>query len=144
MTKTQKKAKKKYEYLTKAILLPDGTRKYFRAKTQKGLDEKVMKAQILVNSGVDICGEETFGHFAQMWYDMYKKPYLRENSGERNHHGRGKPASSGASEKPSRPDLFTDCATHRNAPRRDPGSYLGQYRLCQENDLCPSKRAAGA
>lgn len=60
--------------------MPDGTRKYFRAKTQKELDEKVMKAQILVNAGVDICNEETFGHFAQLWYDMYKKPYLRERS----------------------------------------------------------------
>ena len=39
-----------------------------------------MKAQILVSSGVDICSEETFGYFSQMWYDMYKKPYLRENS----------------------------------------------------------------
>lgn len=74
------KAKKKYQYLTKAIVMPDGTRKYFRAKTQKELDEKVMKAQILVNAGVDICNEETFGHFAQMWYDMYKKPYLQERS----------------------------------------------------------------
>ena len=72
--------KKKYEYLTKAITLPDGTRKYLRAKTQEELDDKVMKAQILVHSGVDICSEETFGHFAQMWYDIYKKPYLRENS----------------------------------------------------------------
>lgn len=80
MTKTAKSNKKKYEYLTKAIQLPDGSRKYLRAKTQKELDEKVIKAQILVNSGVDICSEETFGHFAQMWYDMYKKPYLRENS----------------------------------------------------------------
>lgn len=60
--------------------MPDGTRKYFRAKTQKELDEKVMKAQILINAGVDIGSEETFGHFAQMWYDMYKKPYLRERS----------------------------------------------------------------
>lgn len=73
-------AKKKYNYLTKAVQLPDGTRKYIRAKTQTELDEKVLKAQILVNSGVDICSEETFGHFAQMWYDLYKKPYLRENS----------------------------------------------------------------
>ena len=73
-------AKKKYNYLTKAVQLPDGTRKYIRAKTQAELDEKVLKAQILVNSGVDICSEETFGHFAQMWYDLYKKPYLRENS----------------------------------------------------------------
>ena len=29
---------------------------------------------------MDICSEETFGHFAQMWYDLYKKPHLRENS----------------------------------------------------------------
>ena len=34
--------------------MPDGTRKYFRAKTQKELDEKVMKAQILINAGVDM------------------------------------------------------------------------------------------
>ena len=74
------KAKKKYAYLTKAIQLPDGTRKYIRGKDQKELEEKVLKAQILVNAGVDICSEETFGHFAQMWYDIYKKPYLRENS----------------------------------------------------------------
>ena len=72
--------KKKYTHLTKTIQLPDGTRKYLRAKTQAELDEKVMKAQILVNAGVDICSEEIFGHFAQMWYDLYKKPYLRENS----------------------------------------------------------------
>ena len=74
------KAKKKYTYLTKAIQLPDGTRKYIRGKDQKELEEKVLKAQIMVNAGVDICSEETFGHFAQMWYDIYKKPYLRENS----------------------------------------------------------------
>lgn len=72
--------KKKYTYLTKAIQLPDGARKYLRAKTRAELDDKVLKAQILVNAGVDICSEETFGHFAQMWYDLYKKPYLRENS----------------------------------------------------------------
>lgn len=72
--------KKKYQYLRKAITLPNGTRKYIYGKTQEELDEKVLKEQILVNAGVDICSEETFGHFAQMWYDIYKKPYLRENS----------------------------------------------------------------
>lgn len=80
MAKKTQKAKKTYQYLTKAIQLPDGTRKYFRARTQEELDEKVLKAQILVKSGVDICSEETFAHFSQMWYDLYKKPYLRENS----------------------------------------------------------------
>ena len=75
-----KAKKKKYQYYTKTIQLPDGTRKYIRAKTQEELDEKVMEAQILMKSGVDIASEETFGHFAQVWYDVYKKPYLRENS----------------------------------------------------------------
>lgn len=74
------KAKKKYKYLTKAIQMPDGSRKFFRARTQAELDEKIMKAQILVSAGVDICSEETFAHFSQMWYDLYKKPYLRQNS----------------------------------------------------------------
>nr|WP_325204288.1 tyrosine-type recombinase/integrase [uncultured Oscillibacter sp.] len=80
MAKKAQKARKTYKYLTKAVQLPDGTRKYFRAKTQEELDEKVLKAQILVKSGVDICSEETFAHFSQLWYDLYKKPYLRENS----------------------------------------------------------------
>ncbi len=38
------KAKKKYKYLTKAVQMPDGSRKFFRAKTQAELDEKVLKA----------------------------------------------------------------------------------------------------
>lgn len=74
------KTKKKYTYFTKAVLMPDGTRKYIRAKTREELDEKVLQAQILVKSGVDICSEETFGHFAQMWFDIYKRPYLRGKS----------------------------------------------------------------
>lgn len=73
-------AKKKYTYLTRAVLLPDGTRKYVRGKTREELDEKVLQVQILVKAGVDVCSEETFGHFAQMWFDIYKKPYLREKS----------------------------------------------------------------
>jgi integrase len=76
----QEKQKKKYNYITKAIQLPDGTRKYIRAKTPEELEKKVLQAQLLVNAGVDICNEQTFGGFAQMWYDIYKKPYLRENS----------------------------------------------------------------
>lgn len=80
MAKAAKPSKKKYQYLKKAITLPNGTRKYIYGKTQEELDEKVLKEQILVNAGVDVCSEETFGHFAQMWYDIYKKPYLRENS----------------------------------------------------------------
>ena len=74
------KTKKKYQYRTKTLQMPDGSRKYIRAKTQEELDEKVLAARILMKSGVDIGSDETFGHFAQTWYDIYKKPYLRENS----------------------------------------------------------------
>lgn len=71
------KAKRKYTYFTKALLIPDGTRKYIGAKTREEPDEKVQQAQILVKSGVDICSEEAFAHFAQMWFDICKKPYKR-------------------------------------------------------------------
>lgn len=74
------KAKKKYKYLTKVLQVPDGSRKYIRAKTQEELDDKVLEAQILMRAGVDICSEETFGYFAQLWFDIYKKPHLREKS----------------------------------------------------------------
>ena len=76
--KTKKKSQ--YQYHTKTLQMPDGSRKYIRAKTQEELDEKVLAARILMKSGVDIGSDETFGHFAQTWYDIYKKPYLRENS----------------------------------------------------------------
>jgi len=80
MAKAAKSSKKKYQYLKKAITLPNGTRKYIYGKTQQELDEKVLREQILVNAGGDVSSEEKFGHFAQMWFDVYKKPYLRERS----------------------------------------------------------------
>ena len=47
--KTGKEKKpKKYHYFTKTIPLPDGTRKYIRAKTQEELDQKVLEAQMLM------------------------------------------------------------------------------------------------
>ena len=64
----------------KAITLPNGTRKYLSAKTQQELDDKIMELEVLNFGGVNICSQETFGHFAQMWFDLYKKPYLRETS----------------------------------------------------------------
>lgn len=73
---------KKYQYKRKTLQLPNGERKEVYAKTQEELDDKVMEVRILTHSGVDVCSEETFGHFAQMWYDVYKKPYLRDKSKE--------------------------------------------------------------
>ena len=69
-----KSQKRTTPIFTKEVQLPDGTRKYLRGKTQEELDEKVLQVQILVKAGVDVCSEETFGHLAQMWFDIYKKP----------------------------------------------------------------------
>jgi integrase len=79
-TKTKKEEPKAKKYYRKMITLPNGTRKSLTAKTQEALDKKVMELQVLQFSGIDICSEETFGHFAQMWFDLYKKPYLKEKS----------------------------------------------------------------
>ena len=74
------KTEKKYQYFTKAIPLPDGRRKYVRAKTQEELDAKVQELLKLQSVGVDISNDMPFGVFVQQWYDVYKKPYLREKS----------------------------------------------------------------
>ena len=66
MAKETQKTKKTYKYLTKVVQFPDGSRKYFRGKTQEELDEKVLKAQILMKSGVDICSEETIAVTSSM------------------------------------------------------------------------------
>ena len=71
---------KNYQYLTKAIPMPDGRRKYIRAKTQEELDAKVQELLKLQSVGVDISNDMLFGAFVQQWYDVYKKPYLREKS----------------------------------------------------------------
>ena len=75
-----KKSQGKCHYFTKSIPLPDGRRKYVRAKTQEELDAKVQEFQDLLRVGVDISNDMTFGEFTQQWYDVYKKPYLREKS----------------------------------------------------------------
>ena len=74
------KEQKKYQYKRKTIMLPNGQRKDLYAKSQEELDDKIMEVKILTRSGVNVCSEETFGHLAQMWFDLYKKPYLREKS----------------------------------------------------------------
>ena len=70
----------KYQYFTKAIPLPDGRRKYIRAKTQEELDAKVAEMKALMSAGVDISNDMPFGEFTLKWFETYKRPYLRERS----------------------------------------------------------------
>lgn len=74
------KEKKKYQYFTKAITCPDGTRKYIRGKTKKELEEKVKAAQAELDRGVNINDNTTFGELAQMWVDLCKRPHNRPQS----------------------------------------------------------------
>ncbi len=43
-------------------------------------DTKVQELLKLQSVGVDISNDMPFGVFVQQWYDVYKKPYLREKS----------------------------------------------------------------
>ena len=74
------KTNNKYQYFTKAIPLPDGRRKYIRAKTQEELDAKVAEMKALMSAGVDISNDMPFGEFTLKWFETYKRPYLRERS----------------------------------------------------------------
>ena len=70
----------KAKLYTRTVTLPNGKRKYYRAKTKAELDKKITQAKLELGAGVDIANDITFGEYAQMWYTVYKKPYLRENS----------------------------------------------------------------
>ena len=70
----------KAKLYTRTVTLPGGKRKYYRAKTKAELDKKITQAKLELGAGVDIANDITFGEYAQMWYTVYKKPYLRENS----------------------------------------------------------------
>ena len=67
-------------YVTLTLTLPDGTRKYFYGKTKAEAREKLDEARMLLRAGIDIQGTTTFGEYAQQWYNIYKKPDLRDES----------------------------------------------------------------
>lgn len=67
---------------TKTITTPTGKRKYIRAATKEELERKYQQAKLEIGAGVDITDSTPFGEFAQLWYNTYKRPNLRENSKE--------------------------------------------------------------
>ena len=56
------------KYLTKAIKLPNGKRKYIRGKTQEELDKKVdaLKREMLL--GIDVSDETKFRDYTDQWF----------------------------------------------------------------------------
>ena len=70
-----------YNYLTKAIPLPNGKRKYIRAKTQRELNRKVLEFQIAQAQGkVVVTSSMTVEQVAEMWLSTVKKPSIKPQS----------------------------------------------------------------
>lgn len=63
---------------TKTITLPNGKRKYIRASTKEELARKYAQVKADMGAGVDVSSDTTVAELAQMWYDLYKKPSLKE------------------------------------------------------------------
>ena len=72
---------KDYGYLTKAITLPNGKRKYFRAHTKRELDRKVLDFRIAMAQHKVVVDETmTVTELATIWLEQVKKPTVREQS----------------------------------------------------------------
>ena len=72
---------KDYHYLTKAVTLPDGKRKYIRAKTRRELDKKVLEFQIsLARNDIFISPDITVEQLATLWLEKVKKPSVKPQS----------------------------------------------------------------
>lgn len=68
-------AKKKL--YTKTLTLPGGKRKYFRGATEEEAERKLNEAKFQLGLGLKIDDNTTFGEFAEMWYNVYKRPKLK-------------------------------------------------------------------
>lgn len=72
---------KDYHYLTKAVTLPDGKRKYIRAKTRRELDKKVLEFKIAQARGeIIISSDLTVAQVAELWLAKVKNPTVKPQS----------------------------------------------------------------
>lgn len=68
------------KYLTKTFTLPNGKRKYIRAKTKEELERKLIEAKMQVGAGVDISDDTRMDDFVALWWRSVKEPRLRDTS----------------------------------------------------------------
>ena len=71
---------KKYTYYTKAIRLPNGKRKYVRAKTKEELEEKLAALHNEIAWGIDISCDSTFKEYAEYWVAATKEGKISPNT----------------------------------------------------------------
>jgi len=76
-----KKEYKDYKYLTKAVPLPDGRRKYIRAKTKRELDKKVLQFMVeMAQEKVVVSNDMTVEQLGMLWLEKVKRPSVREQT----------------------------------------------------------------
>lgn len=63
-----------------SIMLPNGKRKWIRSKSKDGLEQKKQEILLQIGTGLDILDRSTFGEYAEIWLNVYKKPHLRRKS----------------------------------------------------------------
>ena len=74
---------KEYKYFTKAVPMPNGKRKYIRAKTKRGLDRKVLEFQIAMAQGkIIVSNNMMVRELAYMWLEQVKKPSVKPQTYE--------------------------------------------------------------
>ena len=71
---------KKYE--TATLRLPDGRRKYIRAKTKEELKKKVDDLKRELYLGINIADTTTFRDYATHWFQTTRKPYVTPNTAD--------------------------------------------------------------
>ena len=73
-------AMKKYNYYTKAVPLPNGKRKYVRAKTKEDLERKLSSLRTELSYGIDVSCESTFKDYAEYWIAATKEGNVAGNT----------------------------------------------------------------
>ena len=64
----------KSKLYTATLRLPDGTRKWVRAQTKEELEQPKAELLVQIGAGLDVLDDSTFGQFAAIWLDTYKRP----------------------------------------------------------------------
>jgi integrase len=67
-------------YITRSFTLPDGNRKYVYGKTKQEAEEKLLQAKMQMAAGVDLTRHDTFGEFAQLWFNTFKRGKVKPQS----------------------------------------------------------------
>ena len=68
------------ELFRTSVMLPSGKRKWIRSKSKEGLEQKKKEVMLQIGTGLDVLDNSTFGEYAEVWFNVYKKPYLRQKS----------------------------------------------------------------